>query len=286
MKPELINVHPTGRDMVKFKQLDTKTLISSFHFHDLCELVWIEKSHGKRIVGDHVGVYQENDLILMGPSLPHIWQNDKSADEDESRVKSTVVYFPKDLLQGLTDDQLTLSKMNELVERAERGMSFFGETRNKIVCLLKELGNLNELKRLSSVLLIIDLLLSATEYQQLASISFNNKYPEKDNARINKVYTYLMNNFHRDITLEEVAALCNMTTNSFCRFFKARSQKSLTSFINEIRIGHACKLLKNTEDSITDICFASGYNNLPNFNKFFKEITGLIPSAYRKTVRL
>ena len=94
-----------------------------------------------------------------------------------------------------------------------------------------------------------------------------------------------MKNFHEDIHLEEVAKLANMTPNSFCRFFKIRTQKSLTQFINEIRVGHACKLLQSEDNSIGYVCYASGFNNPTNFNKFFKALKGMKPSEYRKKLR-
>ncbi|WP_316816289.1 AraC family transcriptional regulator [Pedobacter nyackensis] len=282
MKPELIDVHPAGAKNVRIKQLDTHMLISSFHFHDMCELVWIEKSHGKRIVGDHIGDFEDNDLVFMGPDLPHIWQNDKSfLNSKEGAVKSTVIYFPANILTNLTDDQNVLSRTQDLIGRGGRGLKFTGETNEKVKEILLQLHHQNGFERIISVVRILEILSNSNEYSYLASIVFKNQYDEKDSNRINKVYQFLMENFQRDILLQEVADLCNMTTNSFCRFFKARSQKSLTQFINEIRIGHACKLLQNADYSITDVCFSSGYNNLTNFNKFFKEIKGMKPSEYR-----
>ncbi|WP_316790376.1 AraC family transcriptional regulator [Pedobacter frigoris] len=282
MKPELISVSPAGSKSVKIKQLNTSRLIASFHFHDLCELVWIEKSHGKRIVGDHIGNFEDNDLVLMAPNLPHIWQNDKSyKNNEENTVKSIVVYFPSDLFIALTDDQSVLSQAQDLIDRAVRGLTFGTNTTNAVKQVLLKLPDQNGFDRVASIITIIQLLAVAKDYEFLASISFKNDYDLKDSNRINKVYQFLMENFQRDIHLKEVADLCNMTTNSFCRFFKGRAQKSLNQFLNEIRIGHACKLLRNADFSISDVCYASGYNNLTNFNKFFKEIKGMKPSEYR-----
>lgn len=286
MKPELINVSASGSKSIKIKQLNTSRLIASFHFHDLCELVWIEKSYGKRIVGDHIGNFEDNDLVLMAPNLPHIWQNDKSyKNNQENTVKSIVVYFPSDVFVALTDDQNVLSQTQNLISRAGRGLTFGLETTDAVREILLKIPSQNGFDRISSVVSIIKLLSAAKDYEFLASISFKNEYDLKDSNRINKVYQFLMENFQRDILLKEVADLCNMTTNSFCRFFKARSQKSLNQFLNEIRIGHACKLLRNADFSVSDVCYASGYNNLTNFNKFFKQIKGMKPSEYRMRLK-
>lgn len=285
MRSELIKVDPTGHKTIRIKQLDTHNLISSFHFHDLCELVWIEKSYGKRIVGDHIGNFEDNDLVLMSPNLPHIWQNDRTYLNADKRVKSTVIYFPSDFLFALTDDQNTLAQTKGLLERASRGLAFYGETNLKVKAFLKEIPGKEGIDKIITVLKVIDILSQSNDYEYLASVAFKNQYDEKDNDRINKVYRFIMQNFQRNIHLKEVADLCNMTTNSFCRFFKGRSQKSLTQFINEIRIGHACKLLQNVDLSIADVCFSSGYNNLTNFNKFFKEIKEMKPSEYRAKLK-
>ncbi|WP_316838547.1 AraC family transcriptional regulator [Pedobacter gandavensis] len=282
MKPELIDVNHMGVKTLKVKRLETNSLIASFHFHELCELVWIEKSYGKRIVGDHIGNFEDNDLVLMGPDLPHIWQSDQNfLAEKTNKVKSTVVYFPSDFLLGLSDDQNTINQIQELIRKAGRGLRFYGKTNQEVTKILTKLPQKKGVNKIIAFLQAIEILSLSNEYEYLASVTFKNPYDEKDTNRINKVYQYLMENFQRDINLKEVADLCNLTTNSFCRFFKDRAQKSLTQFVNEIRIGHACKLLQNAELSISEVCYASGYNNLTNYNKFFKQITGMTPSEYR-----
>ncbi|WP_316848474.1 AraC family transcriptional regulator [Pedobacter psychrodurus] len=282
MRSELINVNHSGNKSVHIKHIDNNRLISSFHFHDMCELVWIERSHGKRIVGDHIGNFEDDDLVLMGPNLPHIWQNDKIyEDSDDKAVKSTVVYFSIDFFSLLTDDQDVLALAADLVSRASRGLVFDPETTHKIKHILLAMADNDGFENIIAVIEVIKILARSKDFKYLSSITFKNQYDEKDNNRINKVYQFLMKNFHNDIHLNEVAELCNMTPNSFCRFFKMRAQKSLTQFINEIRIGHACKLLQSEDYSIADVCYASGFNNPTNFNKFFKAIKGMKPSEYR-----
>ncbi|WP_295712685.1 AraC family transcriptional regulator [Mucilaginibacter sp.] len=288
MKPQLIDVNLSGRKTIQIKKLETFNLISPFHFHNLCELVWIEKSHGKRIVGDYIDNFEEDDLVLMGPNLPHIWLNDKLFQQElaHNPVKSTVIYFPADFLLSLTDEQNILNPTEDLITRSARGMRFYGEANKKVIKILSNISEKGGFKKIIHFLQVIEILSTSTEYNYLASFNFKNSYDEKDTNRINRVYKFLMENFHRDVTLKEVADLCNMTTNSFCRFFKARTQKSLTQFLNEIRIGHACKLLRNEEYSIADVCYQCGYNNLGNFNKFFRSITCKSPSEYKKQLKV
>ncbi|MGZ3920802.1 MAG: helix-turn-helix domain-containing protein, partial [Bacteroidia bacterium] len=172
-----------------------------------------------------------------------------------------------------------------LIQRSARGLRFYGETSKKIIKILSHISEKDGFKKIIHFLQAIEILSVSKEYSYLASLNFKNSYDEKDTNRINKVYKFLMQNFHRDIDLKEVADLCNMTTNSFCRYFKARTQKSLTQFINELRVGHACKLLQNEKHSIADVYYQCGYNNSTNFNKFFIAITGKKPSEYKKQMK-
>ena len=288
MKAQLIDVGLSGSKSVYIKKVDTFFLDSPFHFHHLCELVWVEKSSGKRIVGDSIDNFEDGDLVLMGPQLPHIWQNDELFYRKKKgyRVKATVIYFPSDFLLNLTYEQNILGPLQELIKRASRGLVFHGVTRRKVSQILSAISEEEGLTKIINFLEVVDILSHSTEYRQLASISFKNLYEEKDTDRINKVYQFLMQNFYRDINLREVSDLCNMTPNAFCRFFKSRTQKSFMRFLNELRIGHACKLIQNDAYSVADVCYESGYNNLANFNKFFKSITGFTPSKYRKKSEL
>ncbi len=286
MKPQLIDVSLAGTKTIHIKTVDQQYLSTPFHFHHLCELVWIEKSFGKRIVGDNVDNFEDDDLVLMGPNLPHIWQNDETffITANDQQVKSTVIYFPPDFLLNLTDELTLLSPIQQLVERSYRGLVFWGNTKKDIIDKLRCLSKENDLKKIITFLELVHLLSNSKEYTYLASVSYKNLYDEKDTNRINKAYQYMMQNFQREISLQDVASLCNMTPNAFCRYFKSRTQKSVIEFLNELRIGHASKLLQSDIYSISDVCYECGYNSIANFNKFFKSIHKITPSEYRKKV--
>jgi len=289
MKPQLIDINLQGKKTIQIKRVDQFYLDAPFHFHHLCELVWVQQSFGKRIVGDHIDNFEDGDLVLMAPNLPHIWQNDQVFFRKKRgfHVKATVIYFPADFLLTLTDEQDILTPTQELIKRASRGLSFFGETKKRVSEILSNISDEEGFKKIIYFLQAVDILSNSKEFQYMASISFKNLYGEKDADRINKVYKFLMQNFHRDISLKQISDICNMAPNSFCRFFKSRTQKSLTQFLNELRVGHACKLLHNEDYSMSDVCYECGYNNTANFNKFFKLITKETPSEYkRKLVNL
>lgn len=284
MKPKLIDVLPMNKHTIQLKKIDEFYLETPFHFHQLCELVWIEESFGKRIVGDNINNFSAGDLVLMSPDLPHVWQNDPVffRKKRQFRSKATVIYFPANFLLNLSDESAIIQPIQELTKKATRGLKFFGTTQSRVAEILSKISVNDGLKKILDFLKVLEILSISKEYEYLSSVSYKNMYEEKDTGRMVAVYQFLIQNFHRNISLEEVARVANMSATAFCRFFKSRTQKSFIQFLNELRIGHACKILHEGNYSISDACYESGYNNLANFNKFFKSITGKTPSQYKK----
>lgn len=284
MKAQFIELSPPNEKTILIKQVDQDFLSNPLHFHELCELVLILESYGKRVVGNHVDSFSAGDLVLMGPNIPHIWRNDDiflNPQHDE-RARAIVVYFPADFLLQLTDDQSTISAMQQFIKKSKRGLRFHGQTLEKATELIISLAQKKSFSRITGFLNLIELLHQADECENLASEGYKPSFSEQETNRINHVYIYVMQNFREEVSLGIASGLVNMTPNAFCRFFKRHTQKSFSKFVNEMRIGHACKLLMNKQLSISDICYQSGYQNLTNFNKFFKTIMRKSPREYRK----
>lgn len=286
MKAQLINVPFENKRTIQLKEVDQFYLDNPFHFHHLCELVWIEQSFGKRVIGDNIDNFGEGDLVLMSPNVPHIWQNDPVFLQKKKgfRAKATVIYFPPDFILNLSDEPLIVHPVQELIRNAGRGLQFYGDTSRQVTGLMTSMAQADGLNKIIFFLSIVEKLSQSKEFEFLASESYTNRYDAKDTSRIAVVYQFLMQNFHRGITLDEAAATCNMSPTAFCRFFKSRTQKSFVQVLNELRVGHACKLLQNKDYSIADVCYESGFNNLTNFNKFFKHFKGKPPSEYRRSI--
>ena len=284
MKAQLIDISISGTKNIQIKKVDQFFLNTPFQFHKYCELVWIKESFGKRVVGDKVDNFEEGDLVLMGPDLPHIWLNDPifHLKKKGLRAKAVVVYFPHDFILNLSDEPEVIQPTANLLKKARRGLFFYGNTHKEVIRLLSKVEETDGFKKILTFLQVIEVLSRSKDYNYLSSISYENLNDQRDTTRINTVYQFLMQNFHRDIKLQELAGLSNMTPNAFCRFFKSRTQKSFTRFLNELRIGHACKLLQDESYSVADVCYESGFNNPANFNKFFKSITKKTPSEYRR----
>ncbi len=253
-----------------------------WHYHSELELVVLLESTGTRFIGDHIHQFNENELILIGKNLPHMWLNDRAYFDENSRLKASalVVHFKEDFLGKDFWNLPEMSAIPKLFERAKRGIKFNGPNKNKIIKHLKSLDKLPDFKKVVALLHIIQELALESDYELLARASFLDDFKKPEKRKLAPVYNYIMNNFKENISLGDVAALACMNPSSFSRYFKRVQHKTLKRYINELRIGFACKLLLEKKYSMTDICFESGFNNLSNFNRQFKAITLFSPSEY------
>jgi AraC-like DNA-binding protein len=287
MKPVPALISP--ENIFFIREIKQARFSSEFHFHEECQLAWIIKGSGKRIVGDSVEHFEGNELVFIGSNIPHVWYNTERIYLQNKKLQSislSLFISPARLLDHLRDFG-DIERIKHLFLKAQRGMLITGQSKLKLISLLKKAANENNsVEHIITLLKIISILSNTEEFGLLASSNYTNHFQYRENERMNNVYEFLMKNFKQDIVLAEVAGIAAMNPNAFCRFFKSRTQKSLTQFINEIRIGHACKLLGNPDESITQIAYECGFNNVSNFNHFFKLIKKTSPRQYRKDIGL
>lgn len=274
----------TSKETFIFKDLVGPFFNPKWHFHPEFQISFIVQGKGTRFVGDHVQTFKEGDLTLTGPNLPHLWRSDEAYFSPDSKLltRGLVIYFDHELLSESLLDKEEFYKVNKLVENSVRGMDFHGETRKKINKLLPKIAEEKGFKRIIKLLEIIDLLANSQDYNLLSSPGYTNVSKGDDVEKMRTVYDYVMTNFKSKIALEEIADMLNMTTTSFCRYFKPRANKTFSRFVNEIRIGHARKLLLEDNFNISQISYECGFLTLSNFNRQFKSIAKISPHEYRK----
>ncbi len=257
-----------------------------WHYHPEYEFVLVNKSSGRRMVGDHIGTFSEGDLVLMGPALPHVWVNDKKYFEKENTASAdaVVVHFLDDFLGDNFLNLPEAASLKKVLTLANRGLVIQGTTRIRIAKIMNNMLEQNGLKRLASLFEIFDILANSTEYELLASPSYMENTKETYSDRYSKITEYVLRNFHREITLKEVADEANMATTTFCNFFKEHFRMTFIEYLNAIRIGHVCKLLTNKDKTIIAVAYECGFNNLANFNRQFKRLKDMTPKEYRKAL--
>jgi AraC-like DNA-binding protein len=249
-----------------------------WHFHPEFELVYIEGVNGNRHVGKHISRYEGSDLVFIGSNIPHL-NFDYGVKEEYEKI---VIHLRPDFLGESFPAIPELTSVFQLFEKAQLGIGFGSETKQKIGKRLKKLYLLPQFDRFLEVLSIFQLLANATDIELLHSKPVENQYTKKDQERLKRLYRFIDENFQRKIDIEEAASLSYFTVPAFCRYFKKRTQKTYVEFVNQLKINHARKLLTDSELSIAQVGLECGFHNLSNFHQVFKRHIGKSPLQYRK----
>lgn len=259
-----------------------------WHYHSEYELVLVLKSTGRRMVGDHIGYFNEGDLVFMGSLLPHVWKNDPvfTKGQADCLAEAIVIHFKDTFLGEKFFEIPEMEAFKGFLKKSNHGMVIKGKAKENINALMKRMPGMNGLQRLSTLISIFDILSGTTEYDLLASPGFVKNIHLQGSDRFNKINEYIMQNFDQEIALPEVASVANMAVTTFCNFFKEHYRVTFVEYLNTVRIGHACKLLAEKNQNIVEISYECGFNNLANFNRQFKKYKGMTPTHYRKTVNM
>ena len=250
------------------------------HSHKNYELNLITSGSGRRIVGNHISSYTPGDLVLLGPNISHCWEVLET--EPEKEPECVVTHFYENIISSDFFNIPELEEVIDLLKHADSGILFKGPKTAKVAATLERMVTLKGLERYIELLKVFNHLLRIEEREFLALPSSLPDSYEKDRDQIDRIYEYVFQNIQEGINLKEAAKLVYMEPSSFCRYFKKKTSQTFMEYVKTVRIGIAAKLLAETDKPITHICYECGYNNLANFNHYFKVIMDKTPSEYRK----
>lgn len=259
-----------------------------WHNHPEYELVLVLKSTGEKIIGDHMSSFSDGDLTFMGPFLPHVYHNSKMYYEENSNLtaEAIVIHFTRDFLGNSFFDIPEMETITALLDESVMGFSIKGKTRQLVAQKMNDMLSMSGPPRIIELLNILYILADTKEKGKLASPGFIQNFKTSGSEQITEVCDFIMKNFTSDLKLNQVAGIANMSPNAFCNFFKQRTRKTFINFLNEVRIGYACKLLSSEQYNISEVCYLSGFQNLSNFNRQFKRIAKKTPHQYKKDILL
>ena len=252
---------------------------NKLHQHEDIQLCTIIKGEGTLIVGDTINDYKSGDVLVIGSDLPHVFKSDTSIIEESFMIS---LFFTED---SFGKDFFKLDDFKELNSFFKKSLSGFKLLSNqqKIQERFLSLQTANNLDRFIGLFDILKLI-KKSKTQALADFVYPKKYSDNEGKRMRNVMDYTIHNYDKNIDLDEIASKANMTPNAFCRYFKQRTNKTYFSFLNELRVENACKLLTGNKGlSISEIAYQCGFKNLSNFNRKFKEVKNTTPSKYRKS---
>lgn len=275
------------QDSVTILDLRESFFDPNWHFHPHYQLFTVLEGTGTRFIGDSIQYFEAGDTVFLGPNLPHLWRSDKMYFENNSTLKThgIVLYFTEDFLGSDFFEKSEMSVLNALLKNSSRGLVWSGKTKQHVIERLLELRNIKGFKRILILLDLLHSLSQSKDYQFITNENYTNLHKLSETERMQKVYEYVSKNFKDTIKLSDIAEKVNMSEAAFCRYFKKRTNRSFVDFVNEIRIGNACKLLSQNTLNVSGICFESGFNTISNFNFHFKKIVGKTPSEYARALK-
>ena len=275
------------REITPLTQSDCFTLFSRvkkkfdfpLHYHEEYELNLILNASGaKRIVGDNIEVIEDIELVLVGPNLYHAWFTHKCQSE---QITELTIQFHKDLFEDRLLRRNQLSFIKTMFDKAQRGILFSPETIERLRPRLLQLEQKNGFDSVLELLSILHDLSTSRNMRTLSDSSSDNEQLNYNSRRIEKVFEYMNTNYSRPITLTEVAKVANMPEASFSRFIKKRIGSTFIDSLNEIRLGHATRMLIDTTYNVAEVAYKCGFNNISNFNRTFKKRKGCTPKEFR-----
>lgn len=256
-----------------------------WHYHPELELHYIVRGEGVRFIGDNISNFSHGEIVFVGENLPHTWRSSDEyfRNDPDLHIEVIVLQF---LPNCLGDFLLRLPEaylLPRLYEKAKSGMVIEGEARERLIPLMQAAAAATNLDRIILLLSILKILAETDEYSTIVN-GHNVFYQsnESDTLRLNKVCNYTLANYRKEITLAEISSISNLSVTSFCRYFKMMTNKTYYDFLIEIRISHACRALVEDKVPTEVICFDCGFNNVSNFYRHFKKVTGMTPMEYKK----
>ncbi|MEI6143305.1 MAG: AraC family transcriptional regulator [Mariniphaga sp.] len=279
MKAVFEQVTPKIESSFSTLQLEMKQFDGPYHFHPELELTWIRKGFGRRFIGGNVSDFETDDLVLIGANVPHCWVSENQSDGEN--VQATVIQFRQNFAGETFWELPELRGINRLFGLCKSGFLIKGETRQFIISKMEKLTAVEGFQKLSLFFEILHTLSASSELEIIDSQFTGITTSPAETERFQKVFGYLIRNYQQEVSLKEIAQIANLTPTAFCRYIKNVTRKTLVEIVTEFRIHQACHLLRNSEKSVTEICFECGFGNISYFNKTFKAFTEHTPLQYR-----
>lgn len=265
-------------------KIDVKeNLLNSYHYHPEIELILVKRSAGLRLIGTSMGNFGDNEVVLIGKNLPHAFLHDEQYLNSDlaNPPEAVVIQFSETFMGNQFLDLPEFREIKGLFVLARQGLCLTDEGKLKIIPLIENMLQASSLEKILSLLEILKIMVSENSYKILISEEGKYHLQMDVDKRINKVLDFTVEHYHQNIKIEAVAEMINMTKESFCRYFKAKTQKTYLEFLIEFRICRARRLIIEDQMSVKEIGYSCGFDSLSNFHHQFKKIVKQTPLEYK-----
>lgn len=282
MKVIPFNVPKTTREAFRLQVDQLPHLYDKIHQHPETQIMLIEKGEGTLIAGDYVGRFAEGDLFLIGSNQPHVFRNDSEYYKPKSKLKAQAIsiYFDENYAGEsfwLLDE---MQAVHQFLLNTGLGYRIEGPMKQQMSELIHLLTYSKGIEKLILFFQLLKKISESKELKRLSVAPSKNVFTHSEGKRMNDILQFTLNHSDRKIKIAEVASVANLSPEAFCRYFKLRTRKTYTNFLNEVRVSNACKMLIEKEKTIQEICYEVGFSNLSHFNRTFKKVTHKTPTTY------
>lgn len=249
----------------------------TYHQHAEWEISYIITGSGTRLVGDVAETFSRGEIVLLPSNMPHCWSFDEFDHDHEGKIQNTTICFPESLLQKCAVNFPELESAIIKILQYKEAIKFEGATLLRLQSLFQQMVAQTDLERLTTLINIFAIVGESSESKVVGRI----KQQFKSGAKMQQIHWYILNNYQRQISLNEIASHIGMNRSSLCVFFKRVQGRSLFTYLNEFRVESSCLMLRETNYSVADVCHAVGFNDIPYYNRLFKRMKGISPVKYR-----
>ena len=287
MQPQFIKVPDSPQSTFLIRDMIVPYFSNPYHFHPELELTYIINGTGTRYIGDSIEPFAEEDMVLVGTNLPHLWKNDNIyySGFADLNARAIVIQFREDVLGREIWELPEMRKVKHIIIKSRQGLKILNENNKEIAEQMIAMTEQAGARQILSLLYLLIKISESKYLKTLATESFSTNLLEMGSERINAVLAYVFENFTENISLKEIAEIASMSPTAFCRYFKSHTNKTFSSFLIETRLRHSSKLILSENLNISDIAFKSGFNNASYFTKQFKKVLGISPFEYKRKFR-
>jgi len=260
-------------------------LVFPYHMHPDYQLNFVIEGKGIRVTGDHSEKYSSGDLVLLGPNLPHYWTYDSDSHSKTGGGKAVIIHFNRYFAGHDFINKSEVKPINDLLDGAYRGLSFYGELKNRIIKLLLTIKDAQPLNQLVGMINILTEIALTTEYKYLAGPAYENKKIPEQELKIKRIIHFIKMHFNdSDLSLEKCANMASMSPTAFSKYFKKQTGQNYITVLNELRLSETCRLISNSDKTIKQIAQGCGFNNMSNFNKLFRKHYKCTPREFLERI--
>ena len=284
MKPIFERVPRSQLESLYCEVVMPTTVPTPWHFHPECQLTLVLNSYGHRVVGDDITNFGPGDLVFIGPNLPHVWHHEGLARQGGAKTYSIVVQFLDDFLGRDFISRPELEPVRRLITRGAVALQVESPAREAVAERIHAIALAHGLRRIVWLLDLLELLATSKDLRPISSPGFEPNLNPFDQERVGKVCAYVNTHLEEPIFREDLARMLKLSPDSFGRFFRSRTGKTLPAFVNQLRVGRACRLLTETDLAVIEIALQCGFENLSNFNRQFLRQIRRTPRDYRQAM--